>query len=58
MTVADNDTCQFGAYDAEGNPLTECERTDYEVVHMGDDEYVRLCPKHRSWATCLAKVEG
>lgn len=56
-------TCQFGTYDQAGNPITECQRTDFEEVVMAEDdpftEVVRLCPKHRSWGPALsAHPEG
>ena len=48
------ETCQFGRYDEDGNPIEECERTDYEEVDMGDGT-VRLCPKHRRWGPALGR---
>ena len=54
MGETDVDTCQYGAYDQAGNPLVECERTDYEEFMVGEDnDIVRLCPRHRSWVAAL-----
>ena len=54
MGETEVDTCQYGAYDQDGNVLVECHRTDYEEFTVGeDDDIVRLCPKHRSWAPAL-----
>ena len=41
--------------DEAGNPIEECQRTDYEEVEMFDGDHVRLCPKHRSWGPALGR---
>jgi hypothetical protein len=47
-------TCQFTTV-SDGGREFRCGRTDYEVVAMDEDSYVRLCPKHRSWAAALGR---
>lgn len=51
--MSDINTCEFGAYNEEGEPVFECHRTDYVEVEMDGDRIVRLCQTHRSWAIAM-----
>lgn len=49
------ESCDFGTYDADGTPISECLRVDYEEVTMYDGGVVRLCPAHRGWTVALGR---
>lgn len=49
---AEVESCQFAAGDHR------CERTDVDVVTMGDGGTVRLCPRHRGWAAAMSSDSG
>ena len=57
VEVDDVETCEFARYDREGQVILECDRTDYSLVSMGDEDDIRLCPVHRSWAIAMGDPE-
>lgn len=54
-------TCQYTTHyqepDNTVSVIKKCYRTDFEVVAMSNDDYVRLCPRHRSWAVAMGRKQ-